>query len=222
MSVFDALKKSVLEGFDTSISGVDIIFGLLVAFIASLFILFIYQRTTKQISLNRSFCISLLLICSISAMMVMTITSNLALSLGMVGALSIVRFRTAVKDASDTAFLFWSVAAGITAGAGFYLLTLLGCLIVGLVCVVAVILFDRSAKPFLLIVRTSGSASFAQVEETIAANGLKYSLSSQIENEAYAEAIYEVGVPSAGLSLTARIKTIPGVTSVSLVDCRKG
>ena len=130
MSIFDAIKKSVLEGFDTSLSGVDIVLGLAMAMAAALFILLIYQRTARQVTLNRSFCLSLLLVSVISAMMVLTITSNLALSLGMVGALSIVRFRTAIKDASDTAFLFWAVAAGITSGAGFYLLTVIGCLFV--------------------------------------------------------------------------------------------
>lgn len=222
MSIFDAIKKSVLEGFDTSISGVDIIFGLGVAFLAGIFILFIYQRTAKQVSLNRSYCLSLLLISTISAMMVMTITSNLALSLGMVGALSIVRFRTAVKDASDTAFLFWAVAAGITAGAGFYLLTLLGCIIVGLVCVVAVIFFDRSTKPFLLVVRAADADVFARVESILEENSLKFSLSSQIQNEAYAEVIYELGVPGKASALVTSVKALPGVSNVSLVDCRKG
>ena len=222
MSIFDVIKKSVLEGFDTSISGADIVFGLVVAFLASLFILLIYQRTAKQVNLNRSFCISLLLICSISSMMVMTITSNLALSLGMVGALSIVRFRTAVKDASDTAFLFWAVAAGITAGAGFYLLTLLGCLIVGLVCIAAVVLFDRIAKPFLLVVRAAQADVFADVEKLLREGNIKFGLSSQIHNDAYAEVIYELALPDKSRELVAGIKALPGVSNVSLVDCRKG
>ena len=222
MSVIDAIKKSVLEGFNTSISGTDIIFGLGVAFLASLFILFIYRRTMKQVTLNRSFCISMLLVCTISAMMVLTITSNLALSLGMVGALSIVRFRTAVKDASDTAFLFWSVAAGITSGAGFYLLTLLGCLFVGVVCVVSVLLFDRVEKPFLLVVRSEQADVLTQVEAMLELSGLKYGLSSQVRNNAYTEVIYELGVPGKNVSLVSRMKEIPGVTNVSLVDCRKG
>ena len=222
MSIIDAIKKSVLEGFSTSLTGTEIVFGLGVAFLASLFILFIYQRTMKQATLNRSFCISLLLIGTISAMMVLTITSNLALSLGMVGALSIVRFRTAIKDASDTAFLFWAVAAGITAGAGFYLLTLLGCLFVGLVCVVAVILFDKVARPFLLVVRAELPDAAAQVEELLARTNLKYTLSSQVQNQAYTEVIYELGVPGKNTKLVPRLKEIPGVTNVSLVDCRKG
>ena len=222
MSIFDAIKKSVIEGFDTSISGVDIIFGLVVAFLAGIFILFIYQRTAKQVSLNRSFCLSLLLISTISAMMVMTITSNLALSLGMVGALSIVRFRTAVKDASDTAFLFWAVAAGITAGAGFYLLSLFGCIMVGLVCVVATIFFDRSTKPFLLVLRAANADIFARVEAMLEEKDVKFNLSSRVENDAYAEVIYEIALPKEPGLLVSSIKALPGVSNISLVDCRKG
>ena len=116
MSIFDALKNSVLDTVNTNIGIRDILLGLTLSLLAGLFILYIYQQVNKQVSYNRIFCMSLLLMCSISAMIVLTITSNLALSLGMVGALSIVRFRTAIKDASDTIFLFWAVAAGIING----------------------------------------------------------------------------------------------------------
>lgn len=222
MSITDAIKNSVLEGFATSITATDIIFGMGCALLSSLFILFIYQRTMRQTTLNRSFCISLLLVCSISAMMVLTITSNLALSLGMVGALSIVRFRTAVKDASDTAFLFWAVAAGITSGAGFYLLTLIGCLFVAAVCVISLILFDRMTKPFLLIVRVSQAEAADKVDALLRGRKLRYSLSSRIQNKAYTEVIYEVGISHKEGSLVSAIQAIEAVNTVSLVDCRKG
>jgi len=221
MSIVDAIKNSVLEGFDTTISAIDIVLSLSVALIASLFILFIYKRTARQVTLNRSFGVSLLLICSISAMMVLSITSNLAMSLGMVGALSIVRFRTAVKDASDTAFLFWSVAAGITSGAKFYLLTLVGCFFVGIVCVIAVLMFDRVTKPFLLVVRATDGAIEEKVSELLRKNNLKHSLSSAVSNAAYTEMIYEVGI-SGKQNIVSAVKELPGVTTVSLVDCRKG
>lgn len=222
MSVIDAIKKSVLEGFDTSISGADIVFGLAAALLASLFILFIYQRTMRQTAMNRSFCVSLLLVCGVSAMMVLTITSNLALSLGMVGALSIIRFRTAVKDASDTAFLFWSVAAGITSGAGFYLLTLVGCLFVGAICVISVLLFDKMDKPYLLVARMEAPEAADQVEGYLRKSGLKYSLSSQVQNNSYTEVIYELGISAPQKKLVSTLKQIPGISNVSLVDCRKG
>lgn len=220
MSIIDAIKNSVLEGFDTSLTGSEIALGMIAALLSSLFILFIYQRTMKQITLNRSFCISMLLICSISAMMVLTITSNLALSLGMVGALSIVRFRTAVKDASDTAFLFWAVAAGITSGAGFYLLTFMGCLFVGAICVISVLLFDRVRKPYLLVIRMSAEAEPDQIEPLLKRAKFNYALSSQIQGTTYTELIYELGISDKQRAMISQIKNIPEVNSVSLVDCR--
>ena len=222
MSVMDAIKNSVLESFDTSLSGTDIVLALGASLLAALFILFIYQRTMRQTALNRSFCVSMLLVCGISAMMVLTITSNLALSLGMVGALSIIRFRTAVKDASDTAFLFWSVAAGITSGAGFYLLTLIGCLFVGAICVISVLLFDKVDKPFLLVARMKRAESAEKVAEYLAESGLKHSLSSHVQNDTYTEVIYELGISAEKKNIVAELKKLPGVTTVSLVDCRKG
>ena len=221
MSIFDVIKKSVLEGFDTSLTGVDIVLGLTMAMAAALFILLIYQRTARQVTLNRSFCLSLLLISVISAMMVLTITSNLALSLGMVGALSIVRFRTAIKDSSDTAFLFWAVAAGITSGAGFYLLTILGCLFVGIACVAAILIFDNVTKPFLLVIRATEPKIGEAAEKLLAKHEIKFTLSSLVQNNSYTEVIYEMGLTAKKAALCADLKKIPGVTTVSLVDCRK-
>ena len=221
MSIIDAFKNSVLEGFNTTITGTDIVFSMSAALLCSLFILFIYQRTMKQTTLNRSFCISMLLVCSISAMMVLTITSNLALSLGMVGALSIVRFRTAVKDASDTAFLFWAVAAGITSGAGFYLLTVIGCAVAGLVCLLSVKYMDKADKPYLLIIRCEKSDALEEAEQILDHESIPYALTSCVDTGRYTEAIYEMGVIDQGRATVALIKTLPGVLTVSMVDCRK-
>lgn len=222
MSIIDALKNSVLDNINTSISIRDIVLGLTLSLLAGLFILLIYRRVNHQVSYNHSFCLPLLLICSISAMIVLTITSNLALSLGMVGALSIVRFRTAIKDAGDTVFLFWAVAAGITAGAGFYILTIVGCLFIGLVCIVAMILSAKSEKPFLLVVRSSDPSAADLVEAKLGQGKVNFQLASLVENDSYLEIIYELGCNERTRKLALNIKTIPGVTSVSLVDCRKG
>ena len=221
MSIIDALKKSVLESFNTALSANDIILSLGVALLASLFILLIYRCTMRQVSFNRSFCISLLLVCAISAMMVLTITSNLALSLGMVGALSIIRFRTAIKDASDTAFLFWSVAAGITAGAGFYLLTLIGCLFVGTVCVLAVVLFSCMDTPFLLVVRADDTVAVERAEQFLKASHIRYRVCSFVESAKGTEGIYEVSLSNKTRKLLSALKELPGITGISIVDCRK-
>ena len=221
MSIFDALKNSVVNNFNTNVSMGQMLLGLSVSLLAGLFILMIYKRVNHQVSYNRSFCLPLLLICSISAMIVLTITSNLALSLGMVGALSIVRFRTAIKDAADTVFLFWAVAAGITAGAGFYLLTVVGCLFVGLVCIIALTLSAKSEKPFLLVVRASDAAASDLVEAALIEANATLQLASLVENDSYLDVIYEIGCNDQTRKLALAMKAIPGITSVSLVDCRK-
>lgn len=221
MSIIDAIKNSVLEGFDTNLGVTDIIFSLGVSLLAGLFILLVYKYAMKNVVFNRSFGITLLLVCSISSLIVLTITSNLALSLGMVGALSIVRFRTAIKDASDTAFMFWAVAAGITAGAGFFLLTLIGCLFIGAVCMLSVVLCDHSAKPYLLVVRAGKIDISGSVSNLLEAQGVKYKLSSLVENESYVEIIYELAFTEKHDGVISSLKEMESVSSVSLVDCRK-
>ena len=221
MGITDAIKDSVMESFNTTLSTTDIILGLLVSLVAGLFILMVYRSVMRQVSANRSFCITLMLVCSISAMVVLTITSNLALSLGMVGALSIVRFRTAIKDASDTAFMFWAVAAGITAGAGFYLLTVIGCAVAGLVCLLSVKYMDKADKPYLLIIRCEKSDALEEAEQILDHESIPYALTSCVDTGRYTEAIYEMGVIDQGRATVALIKTLPGVLTVSMVDCRK-
>ena len=221
MNFLDMIKNSVLERFDGTLSVWQVVLGLMFSLAAGVVILYVYRRTMKKVAVGRSFMVSLLLMCAITAMMVLTITSNLALSLGMVGALSIVRFRTAVKDPADTAFLFWAVAAGITAGAGFYLLTLGGCVVVGLICIFSTRYMDKADKPFLLVVRADAQQALQAVEEKLAEGKVSFSLSSCVDTGSYSEAIYEVGVTEAGRSKVAALKEIPGITTVSLVDCRK-
>lgn len=220
MSFVDTIKKSVLEGFQTDISTGQVLVALLASLLAALFILLIYRLTMRGIAPNRGFEITLLLVTSISAMIVLTITSNLALSLGMVGALSIVRFRTAIKESSDTAFMFWCVAAGITSGAGFYLITIIGCLFIGLVTLLALQVTKNSARPYLLVIRTEAGNTAETVEQLLAENYVRRRLSSLVQNDRYAEIIYEISVSAAQQRLVAAVRTLPGVTSVSLVDCR--
>ncbi len=221
MSIFDAIKNSVLQGFDTNITAMDILLGIGVSLLAGLFILLVYRNTRKGAAPAGDFHMTLLLITSISAMIVLTITSNLALSLGMVGALSIVRFRTAIKDSVDTAFLFWAVAAGITAGAGFYLITLIGCLFIGAVCLLCVLTLEKTAKAFLLVVRAEDTAVTDKVEQALKTGGISYKLSALTQTGDYAEGIYELVYTEKNKETVVAIQKIAGVKTVSLVDCRK-
>ncbi len=221
MSILDAIKNSVIQGFQTNVTTLDILLSLGVSLLAGLFILLIYKTAQKSAAPSGGFCLTMLLITSISAMIVLTITSNLALSLGMVGALSIVRFRTAIKEAADTAFLFWAVAAGITAGAGFYLITLIGCLFIGAVCIVAGLMLEKAAKSYLLVVRTADNSVTDRVEEALELRRVRYKLTALTQNDGYAEGIYELAISGKKADVAGTIKNIAGVTSVSLVDCHK-
>lgn len=220
MSIFDAIKKSVLEGFSAEITLSDIIIALALAFVSGLFILLIYRLTLRGVSRNKSFEVTLLLITPISAMIVLTITSNLALSLGMVGALSIIRFRTAIKDASDTAFMFWSVAAGITAGAHFYKITIVASLFIGAAAFIIMKLSANTSRPYLLVIRASNDTAIDRTAKFIAENGIKHRMNSMVNNGEYCEVIYEIAVRGANQKLVSAISKIPDVDSVSLVDCR--
>ena len=218
MSIWDIVKSSVIQRFDGSISIWQIILSLSISLVAGIFILLIHKRTMSKAAVSSSFRLSLLLICTTTATMVLTITSNLALSLGMVGALSIVRFRTAVKDPADTAFLFWGVAAGITAGAGFYLLTLIGCLAGGLICLIAAQYTNKTSKPFLLVVRAKNSDALEAVEALLAKKNIPYSC---VDTGKYSETIYELGIRNHGPREVSELKALPDILTVSLVDCRK-
>ena len=221
MSIFDAIKNSVLQGFDTNITAMDILLGLGVSLLAGLFVLLVYKNARKGTALAGDFCVTLLLITAISAMIVLTITSNLALSLGMVGALSIVRFRTAIKDSIDTAFLFWAVAAGITAGAGFYLITLIGCLFIGAMCLVCMMTMEKTAKAFLLVVRAENTAATDKAEDALKSGNISYKLTALTQTAEYAEGIYELAYTEKNKKTVTAIQNIPGIKTVSLVDCRK-
>ena len=221
MSIIDAIKNSVLEGFDTSVTTTDILLGLLTSLLAGLFILLVYKNSRKDVTPTGGFCLTLLMITAISGMIVLTITSNLALSLGMVGALSIVRFRTAIKDSVDTAFLFWAVAAGITAGAGFYLITLIGCLFIGALCIISLLLLEKAAKSYLLVVRMDKAAVTDGVEAILKRERMQFKLAALTKTGDYTEAVYELAFQPKHRAAMETLGNLAGVKTISLVDCRK-
>jgi len=152
MNIFDALKKSIIEQFDTSLTVGGVIMSLLTAFLISVLIIYVYKKTFTGVVYSKGTALTILLLALATSMIIRTINANLSLSLGMVGALSIVRFRTAIKDPVDTAFLFWAVTAGIMSGAGLYLISILGSLLIGIIFY-AVFYYNGKAKSdYLLII----------------------------------------------------------------------
>ena len=220
MNFNDIFKSSFLENMK-SISLLDMAVALVLAFLLGMFIFLVYKKTFSGVMYSSSFGVTLVALTMISTLVILAVTSNVVLSLGMVGALSIVRFRTAVKDPADTAYLFWAVAAGITAGAGFYLLTLIGCVVAGLICLLSVQYMDRVDKPFLLVLRAQTNAALEAAEKVLEEEKLRYQLSSCVDTGSYTEAVYELGVSPEGRKKVAALKELPGMLTVSLVDCRK-
>ena len=135
MSFNDIFKSSFLENV-TSVSMFDMVIALTLAFCIGMLIFFVYKKTFAGVMYSSSFGVTLVALTMISTLVILAVTSNVVLSLGMVGALSIVRFRTAIKEPLDIAFLFWSIAAGIVLAAGMIPLAVFGSIIIGIVLMI--------------------------------------------------------------------------------------
>jgi len=153
MSIVDTIKKSVLSNFTGTISVGDMVLSLLVAFVIGIYIIYVYRKTYTGVVYSKAFSLCILMLSMITAMIIRTISSNISLSLGMVGALSIVRFRTAVKEPVDTGFMFWGITAGIMAGAGLYLPAIVGSLVLGVLYFVIYLVGFRTANRYLLVIK---------------------------------------------------------------------
>lgn len=153
MSIVDTIKKSVLDNFTGSISTVDMVLSLVVAFLIGLFIIYVYRKTYTGVVYSKAFSLCILMLAMVTSMIIRTISSNISLSLGMVGALSIVRFRTAVKEPVDTGFMFWGISAGIMSGAGLYIPALIASLLIGILYFVSYLMGFRVSNRYLLVLK---------------------------------------------------------------------
>lgn len=145
--------------FQGTLNPIRVVISLVVSMIIGLWIYFVYKKTFAGVVYSRSFNLSLVMLTMVSALVLMMISSNMALSLGMVGALSIVRFRTAIKDPIDTVFMFWAVGEGLAVGAGFLDVGLIGGLVIGLMLFIITGIKGSQASPFLLILHYDERAS---------------------------------------------------------------
>lgn len=157
MTFNDIFKSGFLENV-TSISLLDMGIALVLAFCLGLFIFMIYKKTFSGVMYASSFGVTLIALTMITTIVIMAVTSNVVLSLGMVGALSIVRFRTAIKEPLDIAFLFWSIAAGIVLAAGMIPLAVIGSVVIGIVLLVFA---NRKSHvdPYIVVIRCAGHES---------------------------------------------------------------
>ena len=191
MNIIDAIKNSVLEQFNGSISVEMILISLLVSFVISLFIVFVYKKTFSGVVYNKTIVMTIVMIAMVTSMVIRTINSNLSLSLGMVGALSIIRFRTAIKEPMDTAFLFWAIVSGIMCGAGLYFIAVCGSLLLGLLFYV-LYLMDIKAKSQYLLVVIYKSENSQVVESKLEGLTKKKLKSKSVSGNNVIEVTYEV------------------------------
>jgi len=147
------------ELFSSTLNPLQVILTLLLSLVIGAFVYFVYKKTFSSVVYSRSFNLSLILLTMVTALVIMLISSNLTLSLGMVGALSIVRFRTAIKDPIDTVYMFWAVGEGLALGAGFADVALIAALIIGLVMIVVTSIKGNNSMPYLLILHFDDRAS---------------------------------------------------------------
>lgn len=213
----DIFKSNFLEK-TTSFSLTDSIIGLVVAFFIGLFIYAVYKKTFNGVIYSHSFNISLLIMTMATALVIMGISSNVLLSLGMVGALSIVRFRTPIKDPMDLVYIFWSIVSGILCGAGFIPLVIIGAILIGFVLLVFVNKITVE-NPYLLVVKFEQDFACEEVELIIAAQSKKFSLKSKsIIHEYEIETTYEIRIKQNDAKLMDIIAKVPGVKSAIMLS----
>lgn len=190
-----------------------VILSLLVSFLVTLFIFYMYRKCFRGVIYTRNFNVGLVLISLVVTLVILPISSSLALSLGMVGALSIVRFRTAIKDPIDIVFTFWAIAVGIISGAGLYMVAIVGSPIIGLFLLALSRVNLRSNDPYLLVIHYKTDAEEA-VQEALPENKLR----SRTITSAGVELMLEVRMKSKDASKVDELLKIDGVKDAALVS----
>ena len=195
-------------------SFLTILFSLVLALLVGLFIAWIYRRNYRGVMYSNNFTLTLIMMTLITCPVVMCIRESIQLSMGMVGALSIVRFRTAVKDPLDTAYMFWALTMGILLGAGQFFLTACAAVGIGLLLTLIVHIQSRGINSYLLVVRMGEEAEKA-ANQLI--NGVRMQqLKSKTVSSAGIEATYEVRVDKPD-ALLNKLRNVPGVHDATLV-----
>ena len=216
MSFSDIFKSSFLENV-TAVSLTDMLIALALSFGVGLFIFLIYKKTYQGVMYSSGFGVALLALTMITTLVILAVTSNVVLSLGMVGALSIVRFRTAIKEPLDLAFLFWSIAAGIVLAAGFIPLAVIGSAIIG---VILLLFVNRKShvNPYILVLQCADSATEATAKAYLETKTQRCVLKSKAVQAGNIELNLELRLKSDNTDFINELSAMDGVTSAALVS----
>jgi uncharacterized membrane protein YhiD involved in acid resistance len=216
MTFQDIFKSSFLENLD-DISLLDMAIAMIIAFLLGLFIFYIYKKTYSGVMYSASFGITLIALSLITTLLIMTVVSNVVLSLGMVGALSIVRFRAAIKEPLDIAFLFWAIAVGIVLAAGLITLAVFGSIFIGIILLV----FSKTKtvdSPYILLIHCSDSETEEQARSFISSRVKRLNLKSKSVDGGNIELNYEVRLKDDSSAFVNELESMPGVSGVVLVS----
>ena len=217
MSFTDVIKKSVLQGFtNTDIPTIQIVMTLGITFIIALYIFYIYRMVNKTALYDKSFHVSMAIISVITAGIIIAMQSSIVISLGMVGALSIVRFRTAIKNPMDLLFLFWSIGVGIICGAGLFEIAL----IVSLMVTVGIFFLEfmpDNKKPYLLIINGSRELDEKEVLDCARKHGKNIKVRSRNIKKNGADYIIEVHTKQEK-ELLEELDKIEAISQLSLLS----
>ncbi len=216
MNFNDIFKSSFLDNV-SQFSVLDTMIGLTVALLIGLFIFIIYKKTLTGVMYSSGFALTLVGLSLITTLVIMAVTSNVVLSLGMVGALSIVRFRTAIKEPVEIVFLFWALAAGIVVGAGMIPLATIGSIIIG---VILLLFANRKIQnnPYILVLSCINEKAEEAVMSVLDKSVKHYVVKSKTVNASGIELTAELRTKDATTSFVNRITDLQGVEHATLVS----
>ncbi len=216
MTFSDIFKSSFLENV-SSISIFDMILTIILSFGIGLFIFLIYKKTYRGVMYSAGFGTTLIALTMITAIVILAVTSNVVLSLGMVGALSIVRFRTAIKDPLDIAFLFWSIGAGIILAAGMIPLAIIGSVCIGIILLIFV---NRTSNthPYMVVLSCTDHDAEVKAREFLSKNVTKTTIKSKSAVKGAIELNIEVRLKNDDTDFINILSEMPGVNSAVIVS----
>ena len=216
MTFQDIFKSSFLENV-ASVSLLDMSLALVLAFGLGLFIFLVYKKTFTGVMYSSGFGVTLVALTMITTMVILAVTSNVVLSLGMVGALSIVRFRTAIKEPLDIAFLFWSIAVGIVLAAGLIPLAVFGSMVIGFMLLVFV---NRKSRcdPYIAVLQCDGRESETRAADFLRQNTRRCVVKSKTVQKDAVELNLEIRLKDGNTDFINALADLPGVRSAVLVS----
>jgi hypothetical protein len=215
----DIFQKSFLaiEGGMERFTSLEIIINMGMSFLLGMFIFYVYRKTFQGVLYQRSFNVSLIAIAMVVTMVIMIISGNLILSLGMVGALSIVRFRTPIKDPVDLVFIFWAIAIGIGNGVSYFSITIIGSIIMTITIFALTRRVDEET-PYLLVLQIEKETNESEALEFIRKSVDRFALKSKTVNPAYTEITAEVKLIKTDTGFVSEMEQKFGIKKITLLS----